>query len=89
MRRPRVAINAAVLAAAIRIDALIETDIGRIVSADDVPRAFVRDVRFDRRCGFIVRRPAVVEDFAALRFETSFAVRRRAATFDGADFVER
>ena len=35
MKRPRVAINAAVLAAAIRIEARLKTDVRAVVAADD------------------------------------------------------
>ena len=42
MRRPRVAVDAAVLAALVRIDRLRERDVGRIVARDDRARALDR-----------------------------------------------
>ena len=49
MRRPRVAVDAPVLAAAIRVDRLVEMDVGRVVARDDALRVFPGHFRLQRR----------------------------------------
>jgi hypothetical protein len=77
MRRPREAVDAAVLAAPIGIDRTIEADIGRIVPCDDGARIFVRHMRLKRR-GRVERAPAVVEQDTVLAFEAAALVCKRA-----------
>src|SRR5690606_33208374 len=57
---PRVTIDAAMLAAAIRIDRAVETDIGRIVAGDDRARSVDRHAGLERR-QLIEALPAIVE----------------------------
>ena len=68
MARPRIAIDAAVLAAAIGVDRAVEADIGRVVAGDD--RARRVDAERRRRSGAgssSADAPAVVERRPALR----------------------
>ena len=64
---PRVAIEAAVLAAAVGVDRAVERDVGRVVAGDDrlglLPGHLGRE-----RLGRFVLRPAVVERLAPLGF---------------------
>src|ERR1039457_4086849 len=60
MGRARVAVNAAVLAAAIGIDRAVETDVGRIVAGDDLAGGVGLHRGLERR-QFVERPPAVVE----------------------------
>ena len=86
MARARVAVNAAVLAAAVRIDRLRETDVGRVVVRDDGARAFDGDEGLQfTRIGF-VRRPAVVEHFPRDAFETALHERARSPKIAGSSF---
>ena len=80
MARPRVAIDAAVLAAAVRIDRAVEADIRRVVAGDDRPRRIHGQGRGQRRRLFVGRAPAVVERDAPFGFEASAIVARRAAS---------
>ena len=69
VRRPRKAIDAAMLAAAIGIDRLVEADIGRVVRGDDLPGLLQPHLRLERR-QFGEALPAIVEILAKLRLET-------------------
>ena len=91
VRRPREAIHAAMLAAAIWIDRLREADVRRIVAADDAARALLAYLghRRGRRIGVIVRverAPAIVLAMAHVLFETPDHARSCAATLDGRRF---
>ncbi len=59
--RSRVAVDAAVLAAAIGIHRLVERNVGRIVARDDRARAFLDHRRLELRLRLLLGRPAVVE----------------------------
>src|SRR5258706_6962892 len=75
MARPRVAVDAAVLASPVGIDRLREADVRRVVARDDRARALDRDLRLERHAFsfrvLFLRRPAVVEGLARLGFETA------------------
>ena len=78
MVRPREAVDAAVLAAAIRVDRAVEADVGRGVARDDAARPLGRHLCPSlRRRGLV--RPAVVEGLVMDRFETTIRVGGRAA----------
>ncbi len=64
---PREAVDTAVLAAAIRVDRAIETDVRRVVAGDDLARGIGRDRGLERR-QVLETLPAIVEDDASLRF---------------------
>src|SRR5262249_5994528 len=85
VRWPRVAIDAAVLAAAVRIDRLTEADVGRLVARDDRARGV--DVQLGARsCGNVaglqrrVERIAVWLSFATR--EPAVLVRKRSSALD-------
>ncbi len=80
MARPCVAIDAPVLAAAIRIDRAVETDIRRVVASDDRPCRVYGQSRSERRRLFVGRAPAVIERDAPFGLEASALVARRAAS---------
>ena len=82
VRRPRVAVDAAVLAAAVRIDRLLEMDVRRIVAADDRARALLGHDGIRPRRRLVLAIPAVVLARARDRLEAAFAIRRRAAALD-------
>src|SRR3546814_8998285 len=65
MARPRKAVDAAMLAAAIGIDRAVEGNVGRLVPGDDVPRAVFMQHGLQRRGLFQVV-PAVI--FGLARF---------------------
>ena len=68
MRRPGVTINAAMLAAAIRIEAGCETDIRTVVARDDGPAVVLVKLRaWSLRTGIIVVRIPI-----CVRFEMNF-----------------
>ncbi len=71
VRRPRVAVDAAVLAAAVGIDRAIEVHVGRVVAADDAARVFPDHFGAKRlarlRQAFLQRVPAVVEHCGGCR----------------------
>src|ERR1700687_2273152 len=77
MGRPRETIDAAVLAAPIRVDRTVEADIGRIVAGDDLARGIDRDRGPERR-QFVEALPAVVECNARFSLEASTGVGLRA-----------
>src|SRR5437879_5278953 len=60
MRRPREAVDAAMLAAAIGIDGAVEADVGGIVARDLLSRGVDLDRRLERR-QFLEALPAIVE----------------------------
>src|SRR5688572_18321653 len=64
------------LASLIRINGLRETDVRRVVVADDALRTFDSDLRPERRWLGLVRRrvPAVVERFALEVLEPAFGI---------------
>ncbi len=78
VRRPREAIDAAVLAAAIRIDRAIEGNVGRIVAGDDLAGGVDRHRGLKRR-QLVQALPAVIESDAGQRLETPGRVRHGAA----------
>src|SRR2546423_13883727 len=78
MRRPREAVGAAMLAAAIGIDRAVEGDVGRVVGGDDLFRRFFlhRGTQWRQE---IDRAPAIVELLTLDRLEAAGAVRLGAA----------
>ena len=79
VRRPREAIDAAVLAAAIGIDRAVERDVRRVVARDDLARRVDRHRGLERR-QFFERLPAVVERDPRERLVAARGIRLRAAT---------
>ena len=75
--RPGVAIEAAVLAAAIGVDRPVESDVRRLVAGDDGLGLFPGDLGRER-LGRLLARPAVVELLALLKLETARDVGRGA-----------
>src|SRR5262249_14331424 len=76
--RPREAVDAAVLAAAIRVDRAVEADIGRLVAGDDFAARVDADAGRKRRQVFKTL-PAVVEGNARKRLVSARRIRLRAA----------
>src|SRR6516225_9481697 len=76
MGRAREAVDAAMLAAAIRIDRAVKRDIGRIVVSDDSAGAVDGDGCLERRQLFRAL-PAVIERDPCQRLETARRVRLR------------
>jgi len=81
MTRPGIAVNTAMFAAAIRIDGLIEGNVGRIVVRDD------RTALLDTHRGLesrdlLIRGPAVVVCITVLLLEPSLRIRYSAAALD-------
>src|SRR5690606_23816509 len=60
MARPRIAVDAAVLTAAVGVDRLRERKIGRVVARDDGSRGLGLDERLERGQRLFERAPAVV-----------------------------
>ena len=77
--RPREAIDAAVLAAAIGIDRTVERDVGGVVAGDDLARRVDRDRGLEQRQLF-ERLPAVVECDPRGRLVAARGIRLRAAS---------
>src|SRR2546429_2854637 len=78
MRRPRKTVDAAMLAAAVRVDRAVEADIGRVVAGNDLASGIERDRGLERR-QFLEALPAVVECEPRLSLETAAGVGLRAA----------
>src|SRR6202795_737951 len=78
MGRPSETVDAAMLAAAIRIDRPVEADIGGLVAGNDLARGIERDRGLERR-QFIETLPAVVEGDTRFRLEAAAGVGLRAA----------
>src|SRR6202022_4799451 len=78
MGRPREAVDAAMLAAPVRVDRTVEADIGRLVAGNDLARGIERDRGLERR-QFIETLPAVVEGDTRFRLEAAAGVGLRAA----------
>src|SRR5271156_3804766 len=78
MGRSGKTVDAAVLAASVRIDRAVEADIGRIVAGDDLSRGVERDRGLERR-QFIEALPAVIEGDARFGLEAAAVVGLRAA----------
>jgi hypothetical protein len=74
MRRPRKAVDAAVLAAAIRIDRAVEGNVGRVVAGDDLAGGVDRYRGLEWR-QLLERLPAVVEDDARDWLVTARSIR--------------
>src|SRR3954468_18751097 len=66
-----VAVDAAVLAAPVRVDRAVETDVGRVVVRDDGAGALDGDLGLELGLRPLVRGPAVVEAFARHACETT------------------
>src|SRR5258708_11701625 len=64
MARPGVAVDAAVLAAAIGIDRVVEADVRRVVVRNDRARALDGHLRLEGSLVLLFGRPAVVEHLA-------------------------
>ena len=86
--RPREAVDAAMLAAAIGVDRAVEADVGRVVPRDDGARPLDRHLGLERRRLF-GKIPAVVEALAFDRLEAGMRVRHRAAAAPGLAFRDR
>ena len=71
--RPREAVDAAMLAAAIRVDRAVEADIGRVVAGDHLARGVDRDRGLERR-QVVEALPAVVEGDPRLGLEAAAVV---------------
>ena len=78
MGRPREAVDAAMLAAAIGIDRAVEADIGRVVAGDHLARGVERDRGLERRQVFQAL-PAIVEGDPGFGLEAAAVVGLRAA----------
>src|SRR6185369_15385992 len=78
MARPGVAVDAAVLAAAVRVDRAVEADVGRVVARNDRARALDGDLGLELALRPLVRGPAVVERLARRAFETALQEGARA-----------
>ena len=76
--RPREAVDAAVLAAAIGVDRTVEADIGGIVARDDLARGVDRDRGLERR-QFLEALPAIVERDPRLGLVSAAVIGLRAA----------
>ena len=74
--RAREAVDAAVLAAAIRIDRAVEADVGGVVARDDLARLLLGDGRLEGG-QLLDRAPAVVEGDARGRLVAARRVRQR------------
>lgn len=85
VRRPREAVNAAVLAAAIRIQRYIERNVGRRIAREDRPGALLEHLRAQRRArlAVVVARPAVVDRLALDALVAPLQVAHRAAPLAG------
>src|SRR5713226_6035432 len=79
MARARVAVDAAVLAAAVRVDRLLEADVGRVVARDNRARALLGDRGLEQARVLLLGSPAVVERLAQGAFETPLQERARSA----------
>ncbi len=86
VRRSRKTINAAVFAAAIRVDRLAEGDVRRVVAADHAARAFLGDLGA-RAWRILVQQralPAVVLGLMADAFEAALGIGRSTAALERA-----
>ena len=78
VRGPREAIDAAVLAAPIGVDGLVEADVGTVVAGDDALGRLAMNLGLEGR-KLAEAFPAVVERLAQLALEAADAVGARAA----------
>ena len=81
MGRPRIAVDAAVLAAPVGIDRPVEAEVRGVVAGDDLARRLLGDGRAQRRRRLVRRSPAVVERFRTLALVAPRPVARRAPPF--------
>ena len=79
--RPRIAVDASMLAAPVGVDRAVEAEIGRVVARDDLARRLLGDGCAQRRRRFLYRAPAVVERFRALALVTPAPVADRPPPF--------
>src|SRR5215469_16482252 len=86
MGRSREAVDAAMFAAAIRIDRLFERDVGRRVARDDAARSIVEHLGSERWRRQIAVPPAIVpaviDEHARVGFVAARRVRERAAALE-------
>src|SRR2546421_7608614 len=75
---PRKTVDAAMLAAAVRVDRTVKADIGRVVARNHLASGIDRDGGLERR-QFVEALPAVVECEPRLSLETAAGVGLRAA----------
>ena len=78
MRRAREAVDAAVLAAAVGVDGLVEADVGAVVAGDDALRRLLAHVGLEG-LQLAEALPAVVEGLAQLALVAADAVGARTA----------
>src|SRR6266849_1056281 len=78
MGRPRKTVDAAMLAAPVRVDRTVEADIGRVVAGNHLAGGIDRDRGLERR-QFVEALPAVVECDPRLSLEAPAGVGLRAA----------
>ncbi len=78
--RPRIAIDAAVLATAIGVDRAVEADIGRVVASDDRARRSRRSVSSSGASVPHRRGPAIVEGHSPLGFKATAVIAGGAAS---------
>src|SRR4051812_15887127 len=81
MRRPGKAVDAAMFAATVRVDGLIERDVRRGIARDDGPSGIAQHLGTDRRWLLIVSVPTVVEAHAPLAIVAAGIVGARASPF--------
>src|SRR5262245_3240685 len=78
MARSREAVDAAVLAALVRVDRAVERDVGRVVGRDDAARRLLGHDRLEPARRLVERAPAVVEGRDREALEAPRDVRGRA-----------
>src|SRR5690606_41280063 len=78
VRRRRLELESAGLAAGIRIDRLVGVDIRRLIAADDRARRLGIHERLQWRQRLLQASPAVIDGFGVRALEPAFAIRYRA-----------
>src|SRR5215471_8595130 len=84
VRRPREAVDAAVLAAAIRVDRTIKGNIRRVVAGDNGAGRVANDLGLDWRRRVVFGRPAVVKANALFLIVAAGCVRSGTSSFEKA-----
>jgi hypothetical protein len=81
MARPRETVHAPVAAAAVGVDRLLESDVGRIVGGDD-PTRTVRQYRLGEKIGRFLLVPSIIALFDRQRVESARGIGRRAPALE-------